>query len=273
VGTDAVDELRRLADSYLPKADTAARRAIQLDPNFADGYLSLANVQGSRGKWIDAVDLISKAVSLDPTNTDILRDYGNILAEVGRLKEALEVYQRALALEPFAPAFKVNTATQLYLNGKNEAAIELLKALPPGNGVLLLTRIYAAMGRYDDAAAALTAVPPGNYPSGVLEAAVRLLRMAPTPAASPQALPRLGNMEFVYVYIGAPQRALERYEARLEVGFAGVHWLLWHPSYSPVWKTERFKAYARKAGLVEYWRARGWPEFCRPVGADDFECD
>ena len=28
----------------------------------------------------------------------------------------------------------------------------------------------------------------------------------------------------------------------------------------PVRKTERFKAYARKSGLVDYWRARGWPD-------------
>ena len=45
------------------------------------------------------------------------------------------------------------------------------------------------------------------------------------------------------------------------------------PSYAPVRKTERFKAYVRKAGLVDYWRARGWPDLCRPMGADDFVCD
>jgi len=25
--------------------------------------------------------------------------------------------------------------------------------------------------------------------------------------------------------------------------------------------------------LANYWRARGWPALCRPVGADDFVCD
>jgi hypothetical protein len=30
---------------------------------------------------------------------------------------------------------------------------------------------------------------------------------------------------------------------------------------------------ARKAGLVEYWRAKGWPEFCHPTIGDDFECE
>ncbi len=46
----------------------------------------------------------------------------------------------------------------------------------------------------------------------------------------------------------------------------------WHPSFAPVRKLERFKAVVRKIGLVDYWRAKGWPEFCRPATADDFVC-
>ena len=63
-------------------------------------------------------------------------------------------------------------------------------------------------------------------------------------------------------------RALEFYE---EVG--GDTALLWHSSYAPVRKTGRFKAILRNAGLVEYWRERGWPEFCHPTTGDDFACE
>ena len=48
---------------------------------------------------------------------------------------------------------------------------------------------------------------------------------------------------------------------------------LWTSAYAPVRKTERFKAYVRKAGMVDYWKARGWPGLCHPMGADDFVCD
>jgi hypothetical protein len=38
-------------------------------------------------------------------------------------------------------------------------------------------------------------------------------------------------------------------------------------------RTEGFKALVRDLGLVDYWRASGsWADFCRPIGADDFEC-
>ena len=30
---------------------------------------------------------------------------------------------------------------------------------------------------------------------------------------------------------------------------------------------------AERIGMVDYWRARGWPDLCRSMGADDFVCD
>jgi hypothetical protein len=48
---------------------------------------------------------------------------------------------------------------------------------------------------------------------------------------------------------------------------------MWNPEIVQVRKTEDFKAMIRKAGLVNHWRARGWPDLCRPMGADDFICD
>jgi len=42
---------------------------------------------------------------------------------------------------------------------------------------------------------------------------------------------------------------------------------------APVRKTERFKAYVRKMGFVDYWRAKGWPDLCHPTTMDDFACN
>ncbi len=33
------------------------------------------------------------------------------------------------------------------------------------------------------------------------------------------------------------------------------------------------KRLMRLIGIPEYWRKHGFPPHCRPVGADDFECD
>jgi hypothetical protein len=76
----------------------------------------------------------------------------------------------------------------------------------------------------------------------------------------------------VYAYVGAVERILDGPERAVEAesGFAASIWL---PEFAPSRKTERFKAVVRKADLVDYWKARGWPDLCHPVGADDFACN
>ena len=103
-----------------------------------------------------------------------------------------------------------------------------------------------------------------------------MLRIAPAKVAKPKDSPRLGRLSFAYLYVGAPERSLEIYEDDIRSGFVGGYGVsfsyLWRPSYSPTRRTERFKALMRNAGMVDYWRQRGWPAFCQPIGATDFKC-
>jgi hypothetical protein len=103
-----------------------------------------------------------------------------------------------------------------------------------------------------------------------------VLRTAPAKTASPEALPRLDLTAFAYLYVGASHRFLEPIERQVDAGYVDSdrNTEVWHSSalYAAVRETKRFKDFARNAGLVEYWRAKGWPDFCRPVGTDDFVC-
>jgi adenylate cyclase len=271
----SAEDLRRVVDASLPRAEAAAQRSIQLDPGLADGYLALARALDPRGKPLLAEEHYLKALALDPNNPDALALYSSMLAAVGRLKEALTMKQQALALEPYVPVYQRNTAGLLWLNGQNDAALALISRSPAGaSRALYLARVYAALGRYAESADALLEIPAGLYPPGAPEEAARLLRTAPSTAASPNSL-RPTELDFVYLYVGAPERLLDFYERNAEAGYTvAIDTLnVWHASVAPVRKTERFKTFARKAGLVEYWRTKGWPDLCRPVGADDFACD
>jgi TolB-like protein len=274
----SAEALRGAVDASLPRAEAAARRAIQLDPRNADGYVSLGYVQAVRGKILLAEDLFKQALALDPNTPDALHWDAGLVATVGRPKESLVIRRRLQALEPFVPIFDANLAQALWLNGQNEAAIAMYEVLRPARQFssigLYAGMGYAAMGRYSEAADALQEIPSGIYPPGMVEAAARLLRTAPRTVTAPQTLPRLGTLGFVFLHVGAPGRALEFYESNVEAGYSDFArmGLLWHPSYAPVRKTERFKTFIRKAGLVEYWRAKGWPEFCHPTSGDDFAC-
>jgi hypothetical protein len=134
--------------------------------------------------------------------------------------------------------------------------------------------LLAAEGRYEEAAEVVSTIPEGTFLPGTVEEAARLLRMAPTKVAAPESLPRLGLLDFVYLYVGAPDRVLEFYEAGYESGYmvSILYGFLWHSSYAFLRSTERFKALMRNIGAVDYWRARGWPEFCRAIDDRDFAC-
>ena len=49
--------------------------------------------------------------------------------------------------------------------------------------------------------------------------------------------------------------------------------MTWSPLLHDARGTERFKKLMRDFGLVDYWRARGWPDLCVAQGETDFACD
>jgi tetratricopeptide (TPR) repeat protein len=267
----SVEERRRAQQEWLLKAEAAAKRAIELDANLADGYTFLGTTIQLRGNYLQAEELFSKALALDPFQPDAMHLYAILLGGVGRVKEALAMRERLLSIEPLVPSYNGESQMLLWISGQTDAAITRARPFPAS-----LALIFWSQGRYTEAVDSLLKIPPGRFPEGSVEAVVRVLRTAPVAGAPPESLPRLdGRLDFAYLHAGVPERTLEGVEEDVAAG-ALVSLSItrfWHPSYAPVRKTERFKAFARKAGLVEYWRAKGWPEFCRPVGADDFVCN
>jgi hypothetical protein len=133
------------------------------------------------------------------------------------------------------------------------------------------------MGRYKEAAELTAKIPPETYPPGAVETAVRLLRTAPAQPPPQEEIPYLGGLSLVLAYVGLPERALESAE-HLEgvgIGFFNEETMFWRSdaAESAVRKTERFKALVRKMGLVDYWRAKGWPQYCHPTTGDEFACN
>jgi TolB-like protein len=272
-------EVSRSADQAMARSEKAAREAIRLNPNDALAYAALARIPSAAQSWAQSEDLFRQALARDPNEADVLLGYGGRLASMGRLKAALEVTSKLRSLEPFVPLFTAAYARDLQLNGQNKAAISILEAIPPDSTAgtsrnLYLARDYAVEGRFAEAADALQALTGRAFSQGTLENAARILRSAPAKASAPEALPELeGALTFVYAYVGAQDRVLEGPERISAVVARSVLPFIWAPEFSSVRKAERFKTYMRKVGLVDYWKARGWPDLCHPVGADDFACN
>jgi tetratricopeptide (TPR) repeat protein len=285
VETGSVEEARQAVRTAVDKAESAAREAIRLDPSHAGGYIALAfNEDDDRGRFAESEDLRLKALSLDPGEPESLDRYAFLLARVGRSQQALRIKEQLKTLEPFVPAYNASYAGLLVNVGEINSAIAILEGITGDTSVgntsvnVELARAYAAEGRYADAADKLlemarTAAGDADRPE--IEEAARLLRSAPAALSLPERVPlRRGVFMFVYAHVGAFDRILELAERSQQISpGGGINIDFWSEAFAPLRKTERFKALARRSGLVDYWRERGWPDLCRPVGADDFECD
>ena len=273
---DIVD-VRATANEFRIRGEAAGQKAVQLDANLAVAYAGLGQFAWSRAKLLEAEELFKKALALDPVDPNVLGGYGFRIGSVGRLKEALDLVEKAHQVDPFYPVLARATAQYLWLNGQNESAIALAKTLRPADRAMLLALIYASMRRFDEAGDTLMELAAGDANSNMAQAA-RLLRMdlAQLPAVE-QLPPLLPPLSVLYLYLGDRERALQPYERMVDIGLVGGGIRgtapVWHADYALVRKTERFKVLMRKAGFVEYWRVRGWPEQCHPTTGDDFECD
>jgi hypothetical protein len=219
-----------------------------------------------------AEDAFKQAIALDPNQADGLHGYSQMLAALGRVKESIAMREHLQSTEQFIVNYTADTAEILWLDGATDEAIAMLQPFRPGR-TLELALIQAQTGRYKESAVAIREMAPANYLPGMTETAARLIENAP--AKPPANSPKLGNLGFVYMQVGAPERVMEFYTDEIRAGYfqpISTTWF-WHPSYAAVRKTAAFKMFLKDAGLVEYWRARGWPALCRPVGTNDFTCD
>ena len=268
------EQERGIVERTIPRSDALARHATQLDPKNAEGFVALAYANMVQGRMAAAEDAFRQALALNPNQADGLHGYSQLLAALGRIKESLAMREHLQAGEQSIINYTADTAEIYWLDGDTEKALTILQPFRPGR-TLELALVLASVGRHHEAAVAIREMPAANYPPGMTEAAATILDSAPAKAPSPEALPRIGSMSFAYMHVGAPERVLEFYEDEVRAGYfqpISATWF-WHPTYAAVRKTERFKKVVGDLGLVDYWRARGWPAQCRPVGAGNFACD
>jgi tetratricopeptide (TPR) repeat protein len=267
------EEERKVVERAIPRGHEVALRATALDSRNAEAFVALGYTYMVQRQMIAAEDAFKRAIALNPNQADGLHGYSQLLAALGRVKESLAMREHLQSGEQFIINYTADTAEIYWLDGDTQKALDMLQPFRPGR-TLELAIVLAASGRYQEAAVALREMPAANYPPGMLEAAAKILESAPQRAASPASLPRIGNLSFAHMHVGAPERVLDFYEDEVRGNYfqpISATWF-WHPTYEAVRKTERFKTIVRDLGLLDYWRARGFPAQCRPAATGDFAC-
>ena len=114
----------------LKEAELLTRKAIEIQPDFADAYINLGNIFKDLGEFQKAELYTGKAIQIEPGNANFHYNIGNIFKSQGKFKEAEISFLKAIELNPDFPNPHINLGSLFTNVGKlKEAEISFLKAI------------------------------------------------------------------------------------------------------------------------------------------------
>jgi serine/threonine-protein kinase len=117
------------ADSITPVGLRFGRRAIQLDPDLADGYLGVADLLQYSFEWDEAIRMFKRAIEIEPKNATAHQWLGDLYWLTGRGSEALIEMRKAAQLEPASAVIRQDLAAILFnLGYMDESTAELARS-------------------------------------------------------------------------------------------------------------------------------------------------
>src|SRR6266851_637097 len=116
------------SEQVLPKAKTAALRAVELDSSLSEAHVSLACVM--RFEWTAMEKELQRAIELNPNNAMAHQYYGYLLSALGRFDEAIAEMKRALELDPLSPNKQNSLGATFYRAGRYDEALEQFREVP-----------------------------------------------------------------------------------------------------------------------------------------------
>jgi eukaryotic-like serine/threonine-protein kinase len=152
-----VEDLLMPASEAMPKAEAAARRALELDDSLVDTHVEMAaNYTYYNYDWPAAEREFQRAITLNPNYAPAHEYYGWYLISVGRTDQAIQEAQRGVELDPLSAEIHSILGWVLYFAHRyDQSAVEIHKCLEldPNYwiGYYFLGIVYAQQGRFDDA--------------------------------------------------------------------------------------------------------------------------
>jgi len=118
------------ANEAYPRALAAAKKAVELNDRSSQAHASLAFVSFN-GMWDSGMadEEFRRAIDLDPNNSNAHHWYATFLLSVRRLNESLNEIDRAQGLDPNSPSILADKGRILWVSGRTEEALRLLRQL------------------------------------------------------------------------------------------------------------------------------------------------
>ena len=269
------------ADS-LDKAVEQANQALMLDPGLAEARAIRAHYDGFNRRWLDSLIEFEAALVSEPKNAGVHQWYAEALIEAGYLDAALAEIDNAYQLDPAAPIINNVYSMIATIKGEDEQAIRHMNkalelGLTQGWGHALRALIRSAEWEEIERLA-FPIIDEQSFPRVCIEA-------HRDPSLYPEVLKKAAqertqnrSSNDFYVYCTALAGDLDEAFAGLEAMMADDPTnikKMWSPDspYVAMRQSPRFRQVLRDHGFIELYKVRGWPDRCRPAGADDFVCD
>ena len=273
---------------FIPEARKSAEAIRKLDPNSIGALGLLAIVDANELRWSEAMENSDRAIKLAPSNSLAHLARGTVLMRIGRLDGAKQEYAEAHGLDPLNAMIGVAATYCSFARGEDEMVLAAAKAISGGAGEANVyshwLQSYVAQRKGNHAEAdryfrAFMAARGKN--KSVIEPVSRALK---SPAAIPQAAQAIEREKredssfrsTELLNLIDPGGAMID-ELRFDLGHGDTYFVSF--SLPAVWRAvvddganKKIKQLFRDTGLVDYWRAHGWPDRCRAKGEDDFEC-
>jgi TolB-like protein/Tfp pilus assembly protein PilF len=249
----------------LPLAQSAAQKALRLNPDTASAHVGLGLAETYRCHWPEAEQAFRRALSLAPGDAETVNQYAQFLGTVGQLEPALREIERAQQLDPLSPIIGViRTGTLMSLHRDDAATAQLesiLTAHPdfgPAHGVAVL--VYLDRKLYPKAGEALLSLAKlGGETSDAKALIARGWTEPAQRAAAVQSLetaPENANLREDPVWyalyltsLGERSRALDQLEVYASQHNSSFGAFLWGRCFDPLRNDPRFQAVLTKLGL------------------------
>ncbi len=258
----------RPPQEVMPKAKRMALQALEIQPDLAEAYVSLALVESVYDwAWSDAECHFVRAFELAPGYATAFQWYAlNCLVPRGRFEEARAAIERAVAIDPVSLPITISAGLVSYYSGRfQDAAAAFTRGLALdstfGPGHFFLGQALSESGAFADAlhhaerAVDLSGRSPETlaglgYAAAVTGDADRaqiildeLRALARTRFVSP------GVIGQVQAGLGDATGALESLRAAYDVRASDLAWLAVRPTFRSLRSDARFAELVRRLGL------------------------
>ena len=268
-------------------SDDAAHRALALDADDAEAYAALSYNRFSQRRYVAMVEPMQRALQLAPGNSAVNFWAANELSSMGRSRAAEARIDVALADDPANPLLLFYKSIMRWRAGdeagaratlhrdstRDSAYADMMRAyLDAGDG-----DVKQAIVEYGRSVSAHGSKIPQSEQLSIFRGVYG------TPAQRQAALAIVAGYEHddwapsALLLLGEPARSFGLFETG-KSGLSDAYLnYLWTPQPKPrkARQSPAFQGFAKRIGMLAYWKQYGWPDLCKPApdkGLDAFAC-